>query len=258
MTRLAPALCLMTALLLACIPLALAQRPDMGREMNNPYVMRMMQGASQMVHNGPQLDNLIVPGVRFSAIHQDATLDQVKQWFGAKNVTQGEAHVGEGMCEPATIVFPNKPEKTMEIVWGDKQNLKYPLRVQMAGDRSIWHTKEGITLGTTAQELMKLNGAPFRFSGLGWDYGGYINAWGEKGRLEKAVGDKLTLRLGTTQSFPQTGAPDIYGDREITSDMLAPVAKWVAVNRLALHFPANYRDFPDKGEHQKPCSENAP
>ncbi len=40
----------------------------------------------------------------------------------------------------------------------------------------------GVKIGTTLSELVKLNGKPFTFTGFDWDYGGY--AIFEKGKLE--------------------------------------------------------------------------
>src|SRR4029079_1807421 len=55
-----------------------------------------------------------------STIHGKTSLARLKARFGAKNVISQGVVVGEGMEEPGAVIFPNDPERRLEIVWPTK------------------------------------------------------------------------------------------------------------------------------------------
>ena len=81
--------------------------------------------------------------------------------------------VGEGEEEPGTVIFPNDPEKTAEILWKDSSH-GHIKEVRINGSKTNWRTEEGITLGTSLHELEKLNQGPVRMAGFDWDYTGTV------------------------------------------------------------------------------------
>lgn len=129
------------------------------------------------------------------AITRTTTEAELIRHYGAKNVTRDVMNVGEGQTQPATILFPNDPERKIAISWKNEEGRQNPVRVQIDGDSSKWHTFGNVTLGTSLKELERLNEGPFVLSGFGWDYSGTVTSW-NKGKLEPVFGHgHVWLRL---------------------------------------------------------------
>jgi hypothetical protein len=137
-------------------------------------------------------DWICIPGRRVGPITAVTTEKQLIGLFGNKNVVTQEFHVDEGYFEVSTIVFQDTPNQ-IQILWKDKaQNIfKKPERVIIDKKGTKWKTQNGITIGTTLKELVRINGAFITFAGFGWDYGGVILDW-HKGKL---AGQPISVRL---------------------------------------------------------------
>jgi hypothetical protein len=138
--------------------------------------------------------------------------------YGSKNITRGTLDVGEGETMSATIVLARFPQRRLEIAWRDEPGKRFPARIQIEGDKSLWHTTQGITLGTSLKTLEKLNGKPFLLVGFGWDYSGTVTSWSQ-GRLEQGL-KNIVLRLGPTtrDQLPSADEESVEGDRNFPSD----------------------------------------
>lgn len=168
-----------------------------------------------------QTSYTIVPGVRIGEITARTSKADLIRIFGSKNVRDAKIGLGEGETVPGTVIFPNNPSKSLEIVWKDKKSKKSPDFIQLSGDKSLWKTKEGIRLGTSLKELEKLNGKSFVLAGFEWDYSGAHFSW-EGGKLAKAFGnkgEKLALRLSPKdyEKVPRKDADAVLGDGEFSS-----------------------------------------
>lgn len=150
----------------------------------------------------------------------ETTREGISARFG-RAVRDSSVHVGEGQSEPGTIIHPDDPLRRIEVVWLDSSAVR-PARIQVRGDSSLWSVAEGITLGTTLDQLERANGGPFTLTGFGWDYGGTVMGWGE-GALEQALlgGDgRVLLRLAPSQ--PGGAVPaQVAGDGVFRSDLPA-------------------------------------
>jgi len=162
---------------------------------------------------GPALakeNTLIMPGKSVGPITPRSTRADLVKAFGAANVKNATIYLSEGETVPGTVVFDKDPKRRLEITWTKK---KLVGDVKIVGSSSLWHTAEGITLGTTLAELQRLNGKPFKFSGFDWDYGGLIQGW-QGGKLETSLkGVWPSLNPG-----PKDNTSEISGDREFSSD----------------------------------------
>lgn len=98
---------------------------------------------------------------------------------------------------------------------------------------SKWISASGVKLGMTTNELEKLNGKAFTFSGFGWDYGGGIISWND-GKLDK-YGIGVTLSEGEESKITDDEMSEILGDQEVNSDN--PVVKKTQprVNALSVY-----------------------
>ncbi len=150
---------------------------------------------------------IILPGERVGRITKQASEADLIKIFGRGNVRQHDVYIGEGTTVSGTIVFPDQPNKKIEILWKDKQERKFPASVFIAGAKSLWKTDKGITLGTSLLEIEQLNGKPFHLAGFGWDYSGTIldcnqgelkelGYYYPENRARGLQGRKIIVRLG--------------------------------------------------------------
>lgn len=164
----------------------------------------------------------IVPGVRVGRINARSSEAELKKIYGRKNVRSSRISLGEGEYEPGTVIFPNNPLKRIEILWKDARRKRSPKLVQLTGEKSVWQTPQGITLGTRLKDLERLNGRPFLLAGFGWDYEGTVISW-ENGKLAKVFGKEN--RLGLLRLSDRTGSrvsekemDSVRGDGNFPSD----------------------------------------
>ncbi|MDQ7824881.1 MAG: hypothetical protein RDV48_18930 [Candidatus Eremiobacteraeota bacterium] len=92
----------------------------------------------------------------------------------------GEGEMG-GL--PSATIFMMEPKKRITIIFGEKRRIK---TMSVRGLESVWHTREGITLGTTLATLEKLNGKAFRFQSFEGERSGEILDWGG-GKLTRSM-----------------------------------------------------------------------
>ncbi len=164
----------------------------------------------------PVVDNnwLCVPGERVGLITNSTTEEDLKNIFGEKNITTEKKFEEEGTKEVIrTFVFKGEKNEIM-LGWNEKNNIKKVDFVKIIGKEGTdWKTQEGITIGTSIDELNKLNGEPFEFYGFAWDFGGRIINWGN-GKLAKQKGMEIFLRMEK-----QTEGSNRYlGDKKLKSD----------------------------------------
>ncbi len=139
----------------------------------------------------------IVPRIRVGAITPQMSEAALKRIYGRTNVRSTKVSLGEGEYETGTVIFPNDPRKTIEILWKDVRRKRFPKLIQLTGERSIWRTQDGISLGTRLKELERINGKPFVLTGFSWDYEGTVISW-EGGKLAQEFerdGRGVLLRL---------------------------------------------------------------
>jgi hypothetical protein len=147
-----------------------------------------------------QGDDLLVHGKehrRAGPIDALAGRETLVRIFGDGKLKDTKIVMGEdGVEQPATEILEKGLEAT--VLW-ETPARKKPISVLITKPGSRWHTAEGIHVGTSVAELEKINGAPFKFSGLAWDYGGQISS---EGKLSKLEG--LSLTLGTDVTGPDS------------------------------------------------------
>jgi hypothetical protein len=157
---------------------------------------------------------------------------ELKSKFGAGHVSYDTIWGAEGNYTMGSYIDKGTKDE-VEIYWSDSAG-RAGLITAMAKayyDASgnyifdnKWSSATGVHIGSTTDELEKLNGKPFVFSGFGWDYGGGIRDW-NKGKLEDAgVGVELT-ESESIGKLPEKEYEQILGDQDVSSDH--PVVKKV-------------------------------
>lgn len=158
---------------------------------------------------------------------------ELKAKFGADRISYDTIWGPEGMYSMGTFIDEGTKDQ-VEIFWADSLHRIGPVSASTeatynsdAGNyvfSSTWSSANGVHIGTTTDELEKLNGKPFIFSGFGWDYGGGIRDW-QGGALEgKGMGIDLT-ESDAIGNIPESDYNQILGDQDVRSDH--PVVKKV-------------------------------
>jgi hypothetical protein len=145
---------------------------------------------------------------------------ELRERYGPTAVESARIELGEGETTPGTVLYPGDSVRRVEIVWKDTVSHRRPARVIIRGTQSKWQVGQGISLGTSLQELERLNGRPFVLAGFGWDYAGVVTDWKGGGLDSTLAGVKLYLDPGPAQQ--QSAAySQVLGDRDYSSDLPA-------------------------------------
>lgn len=165
---------------------------------------------------------LIKPGEGVGKITAHSTLLDLQKAYGTDNVRLEQVSGAEGETYPGAVLFPNEPRKRLEIIWAEKSKTPESILIREEADESentgtLWHTGEGVTLGTSLKTLEALNRGPFTLSGFDWDYGGMVLSWGDQGKLKEDFQGKLVLRLEPSEHPPAKAMEAVEGDRQFSS-----------------------------------------
>ena len=108
--------------------------------------------------------------------------EEIKENYPDANVYEAVGIFDEGTEElPYSVLYPDTPNE-LNVTWTDASRTKiYDIRISIGGD---WKSSTGIKIGTSYDELNKLNGKPVSFYGFGWDYSGAV-VWND-GKFEKS------------------------------------------------------------------------
>lgn len=175
-------------------------------------------------------DLTIVPEQRFGPIGAESSEESLKATFGADQVKREKMYVGDGQEWEGLAIFPSQPEKRVEVFWFEEDPTRVKM-IQISGEKSQWKTAQGVTLGTTLQELQNLNGKPFKILGLGWDFGGSVADW-NGGALQG-----LTLRCDSTSvELSEEESAAISGDKTVMSDLPAMQKANPRVSKIVVNF----------------------
>ena len=157
----------------------------------------------------------IAPG-RPGPLTVESSAAALRRRYGDAAVTNARIQIGEGETVPGTVLFEGDSLRRAEIIWKDTVQLTRPARLVLRGNQSRWQVGPGISLGTTLQELDRLNGRPFTLAGFGWDYGGVVTDW-SGGHLDSLLaGIKLYLDPGPEQK-ESAAYSKVLGDRDYSS-----------------------------------------
>ncbi len=108
--------------------------------------------------------------------------EELKEHYPDANLEEGVDMFEEGTVEkPYSILYPGTPNE-LHITWNDQARTRVDeIRFSQNGD---WKSKTGIKVGTTYDDLNKINGKAISFYGFGWDYSGAV-VWND-GKLENS------------------------------------------------------------------------
>ncbi len=155
----------------------------------------------------------IIPGKSVGAVTGKTTRADLAKMFGESKLKDDVFLEDEGTISVPITKVNLGGEKYFTVVWEENTRQKL-LYIRDFG--SAWQTPEGISVGTSFQELSKKLG-DFNLTGLGWDYGGFINL--ETTKLSEYQG-LLSLQVApdgkAIQKYSQQHEA-VLGDRELSS-----------------------------------------
>jgi hypothetical protein len=167
--------------------------------------------------------------------------------YGAKNVSVEKVFGAEGEGETfVTAVFAQRPAEKIRIEWSDPSS-KIVSDVDVFGSK--WIGPGGIHVGSTIAEVQRANGKAFKFSGLGWDYGGQVRDW-ESGALgpvkpthggpgNSAPDCRLDVQLDAAPGTPQSAVSAASGEQDIQSDDAKAIAAKIVVTKITFSYGGN-------------------
>jgi hypothetical protein len=175
---------------------------------------------------GKPNDWLMVPGSRVGPITAATSHADLIDLFSAANVVDEQVAISDGGPEPGTVVFKNRPYDSLVIVWTPEHKIAaiVSCAFQAPEPKSChWHTREGISFGTTLKTIERLNGGVFELVGFAFDYGGTITSW-KGGRLAPLTATSCGQVVVRLEAHPQDPSQKrVYeqftGDKPFLSSM---------------------------------------
>ena len=134
----------------------------------------------------------------------DTTVETLRRRFGEAQVKIGEVPGAEGETFRGVILFPDDSTRRAYLYFQDEKALRGLSLVRVFEPDTRWRLDSGIAMGMTLEELVRRNGRPIEYTGLGWDYGGTVTDLHD-GALAPARNDAVMRNW-------ELGAKDVEGD----------------------------------------------
>ena len=144
---------------------------------------------------------------RMENLAQVISKNDLKKIYPEAEISEGIDLFEEGTVERAySILYPDTDNELL-IIWDDKaQNRPHQIYVEKEGR---WKTGEGIEIGTSYEELVKINKGAIDFYGFGWDYSGAVD-W-KDGKMKDS---NIRVFLAPVAAPPKS----FYGDHVIEAN----------------------------------------
>ena len=179
---------------------------------------------------------LLLPG----KLRADTTIADLQALYGKDNVRIGDVPGPEGTTEQGATLFPDDPARRAYVYFHDGPQPRRLASVEVFDPESQWRLERGVGLGMPFDALRRLNGKPFQFGGLGWDYGGYAGEW-NGGTLDARDGDTTSIgvRLDASEQAQAQGDTYPIGEGVFSSDDPAwpHLGQALIVSKISVHWP---------------------
>ena len=196
---------------------------------NSSNQLQNEKGGQTAITDKKKLRNwTCVPGKQVGLIKAGDTEAAIIATYGQEYVSRKEIGVGEGEVTTATVLFPDTKNE-MFITWKPGKAFTVMDAVTIEQATASWQTSEGISTGTTLDELVKINGKDFQFHGFEWDYSGMSSDW-QGGKISK----HLTVFLEPTR--PDIIYPDLLGAEIFSSSHPKAKAAGLKVRTMVISF----------------------
>lgn len=157
-------------------------------------------------------------------LNLDSEQELIKK-YGKESVSYDTIWGAEGFYTMGTVLRVDERSR-VEVMWMDSAARKGMISSTLVStadyyadelDPGKWKSCTGVAVGMTLDELQRINGRPFTFSGFGWDYGGGVISW-EGGTLEeKGLAVQLSEGEGSVELTDEE-SNQVLGDIMVMSD----------------------------------------
>jgi hypothetical protein len=158
-----------------------------------------------------KIDSTLITDSSWGLINKRTDFAGLQAIYGAANVKN------ERICGPecadsidVTKIYSEKNNEFI-IYWKDSLYHKSIAFIETYLPDGPYHTDKGLKIGSTFEELLKINGKQIIFSGFDWDYGGSIQDYGMGTLQNSPVSYRLTMDEG--------GSTELSGDSEFNTEM---------------------------------------
>lgn len=158
-----------------------------------------------------KIDSTLITDSSWGLITKSTGYAGLQAIFGASNVK--DERICGPECADSIDVTKIYPEKNNEFIvyWKDSLYHTSIAFIETYLPDGPYHTANGLKIGSTFEELLKINGKKIIFSGFDWDYGGSIQDYG-MGTLQNSP---VSFRL----AMDEGGGTELSGDSEFNTEM---------------------------------------
>ncbi len=172
-------------------------------------------------------DFLILPDHSIGKVKLGDRKEDVQKIYGDVFIKEGDIFFPEGMSAKGFYLFKDSPLE-LQCVTDEKTGIIDIILIRQPS--SNWATTEGIKIGTTLDDLVKMNAKPISFSGFGWDYGGNILDF-NNGKLTDLEG-RLAIELSEPDDI--NGLEEFLGDTQCSTSNKKILGKGVKVVQISI------------------------
>lgn len=148
---------------------------------------------------------------------KDSTHLKLAVKYDSRNIVYTDVDGPDGSKIKASVLYPNDPKRRLEVLWNNDAARSDTSVIAING-QSQWSAPKGLKLGMTLAALEKVNGRPFKLSGVGPDGTASIAGW-EGGALASLPGGcKIGGRLTIGAKTPAEARGAVEGDKELMSN----------------------------------------
>jgi len=173
-----------------------------------------------------KIDSALITDSSWGLITKKTDFAGLQAIYGAANVKD------ERICGPecadsidVTIIYPEKNNE-FTVYWKDNLYHTAIAFIETYLPDGPYHTVNGLKIGSSLEDLLKINGKQIIFSGFDWDYGGSIQDYG--------MGTLQNSPLGFRLEMTGDGGTELSGDSEFNTEMPEVKKNLTKIKILAL------------------------
>jgi len=181
-------------------------------------------GKKERVADSARVADSVASLLRIENVLDIDSEEELKKKYGPSYVSYDTIWGAEGYFTMGTYLRMDQITH-VEIMWMDSAVRTGMISATLVSDddyfaeqlgKGVWSSRTGVCIGMNTDELERLNGRPFTFSGFGWDYGGGVISW-EGGSLDQK-GIAIQLSEGANADLQQNEINQVFGDITVVSN----------------------------------------
>src|SRR5215831_6604799 len=209
-----------------------AARPAVSQSPARPTAPAKPAAAASVPVSAQAMRHAEPPRVVFcgGVFAKDTSHLKLAQMYEAQNITYAEVDGPEGSKLMASVLYPNDPKRRLEVLW-QNDAMRSDLSVISINGQSTWIAPKSLKLGVPLATLEKLNGKPFKLSGLD------VSDWMGGGLATLPGGCTMGMKFAPDPKTPADTRSQLSSDKEfMSSDPVFRAAK-PTVQEITIGYP---------------------